>query len=322
MSAANSTPSSQNNSRRYGAVGATTEHPPPPFTRSSGYSEGTADERRLLLPPPPPYEERDSLNPTTITIANNEPFFPFGPRAPDYTTSARQHGFERWNPTLVTSAQWNRAPAQHASIVPLSECCRACFIGENGRTSPQGPLFSCCRCHTLAHMDYLKSMMSFWSFRCPICDYSYSRWRLWVGAFLRSTTLHVILALVVFPFLMYGIARAGRELDEKGTWRWKSRPMDPEEPIDMYWGLDQKDILWALVAVGGLGTMVSEIALNVIICSMRVKDIPDSFFGMILIRVFMAFAGAIGAFFCLLGGLLAIFYTSLNWIGMFVLKVR
>ena len=112
-----------------------------------------------------------------------------------------------------------------------------------------------------------------------------------MGTFLRSSTLHVILGFVVFPFLMYGIARAGRELDEKGTWRWKSRPMDPEEPIDMYWGLDQKDILWALVAVGGLGTMVSEIALNGIICSMRVKDIPDSFFGMVLIRVFVAFAG-------------------------------
>lgn len=67
----------------------------------------------------------------------------------------------------------------------------------------------------------------------------------------------------MYLVVLYGIARGGRELDERAIWPWKRRDMEaPEEPVTMYWGLEKKDIVWGLLVVAGIGTIVCEIGFN------------------------------------------------------------
>lgn len=125
-----------------------------------------------------------------------------------------------------------------------------------------------------------------------------------MASFLRSPWLLHILTTIVFLVTLYGIARGGRELDKREIWEWKRRDMEaPEELVTIFLGLEWKDIVWGLLAVAGIGTVISEFAFNLGSCLSAVgtaiaaasglEEFPRdvSFYQMAMLRVLVAIIG-------------------------------
>ncbi|KAG0003409.1 hypothetical protein BGZ65_001728 [Modicella reniformis] len=76
----------------------------------------------------------------------------------------------------------------------------------------------------------------------------------------------------MFLALIYGIARGGRELNERKIWEWKRLLLeDSEKPIMTVLGLDMMDLGWALSIIACVGAMNYVIILFLAICKYVVE---------------------------------------------------